>query len=168
MDAVPKLDSIDFKILAHLQHFGRCSNVELADRVGLTPSPCLGRVKRLEQHGFIESYGAQLALGKLGPHVQVFTEVTLKEHRRHDFVRFERAARNIAEVMDCYNVAGGYDYLMMVVARSVAHYHEVMESLLQMDVGMDRYLSYFVLRVPFSKNAYPLRELFRLHLVPDR
>ena len=160
MHAVPKLDFIDFKILEHLQHSGRCTNVELADRVGLSPSPCLGRVKRLEQHGFIESYGAQLSLAKLGPHVVVFTEVTLKEHRRHDFVRFERAAQNIPEIMDCYNVAGGYDYLLKVVARSVSHFQEVMENILEMDVGVDRYLSYFVLRVPFSKNAYPLQSLF--------
>lgn len=156
----PKLDRIDFKILAHLQRSGRCSNVELADQVGLTPSPCLGRVKRLEDHGFIESYGAHLALGKLGPVVIAFTEITLKEHRKDDFVRFERAASKIPEIMDCYNVAGGYDYLMRVVARSVSHYHETMESILNMDVGVERYFSYFVLRVPFSKQEYPLRELF--------
>ena len=156
MRTSPKLDRIDFKILAHLQRAGRCSNVDLADQVGLTPSPCLGRVKRLEECGFIESYGARLALAKLGPHVVVFTEITLMEHRKDDFVRFERAARGVPEIMDCYNVAGGYDYLLRVVARSVSHYHDVMEGILKMDVGLDKYFSYFVLRVPFTKNAYPL------------
>jgi len=168
MGTLPKLDRIDFKILAHLQQSGRCSNVDLADLVGLSPSPCLGRVKRLEEHGFIESYGAQLGLVKFGPVVIVFTEVMLKEHRKHDFVRFETKARDIPEIMDCYNVAGGYDYLMRIVARSVSHYHEVMESILKMDLGVERYFSYFVLRTPFSKHAYPLAELFGRDYPSDR
>jgi DNA-binding Lrp family transcriptional regulator len=80
-----KLDRIDLKILAKLQQAGRVTNVELADAVGLSPSPCLTRVKRLEQAGYITGYGAHLNLGKLGEFLTVFTEVTLSEHRRGDF-----------------------------------------------------------------------------------
>lgn len=160
MTSGPKLDRIDFKILAHLQRSGRCSNVDLAEQVGLSPSPCLGRVKRLEEHGFIQSYGAQLGLAKLGPHVIVFAEITLKEHRTPDLRKFERTIKAVPEIMDCYNISGGTDYLIRVVARSVSHYNEVMEHILAMDVGVEQYSSYFVLRVPFSKAAYPLAQLF--------
>src|SRR6185312_1147457 len=108
----PKLDRIDLKILAQLQRTGRITNVELADAVGLSPSPCLTRVKRLEQVGYISGYGAQIDLKKLGDFVTVFTEVTLQDHRSSDFVRFESKIRNVDEIMECYLVSGGYDYLL--------------------------------------------------------
>ena len=78
----PKLDRIDLKILAKLQQEGRITNVELADAVGLSPSPCLTRVKRLEKAGYITGYGAHVNFGKLGEYLTVFTEVTLSEHRQ--------------------------------------------------------------------------------------
>ena len=102
-----RVDSIDFLILAHLQRAGRCSNVELADSVGLTPSPCLTRVKRLQDNGFISSYRAQLELAKLGDVLTVFAEITLSKHRRRDLRRFEDAVRECPEVMECYRVSGG-------------------------------------------------------------
>ena len=91
----PKLDRIDLKILAQLQKTGRITNVELADAVGLSPSPCLTRVKRLEQAGYISGYGAQINLQKLGEFVTVFTEVTLEDHRSADFARFEARIRSL-------------------------------------------------------------------------
>ena len=83
-----KLDRIDIRILATLQEQGNITNVNLADVVGLSPSPCLQRVKRLEKAGYIESYRAVINLRKLSDHVTVFTEVTLADHRRKDFTRF--------------------------------------------------------------------------------
>ena len=77
----PRLDRIDLKILTQLQQSGRITNVELADAVGLSPSPCLTRVKRLEKAGYITGYGAHINLHKLGEYLTVFTEVTLTEHR---------------------------------------------------------------------------------------
>ncbi len=88
-----KLDRLDLRILAQLQKNGRITNVDLADAVGLSPSPCLIRVKRLEQAGYIAGYGAHLRLEKLGDTLTVFTEVTLSDHHREDFVRFETAIR---------------------------------------------------------------------------
>ena len=154
------LDSLDFQILAHLQREGRCSNVELAESVGLTPSPCLARVKRLQENGYIASYGAHLELGKLGDVLTVFTEITLSEHRRRDLQRFEETVREYPEVMECYNLSGGYDYLLKIVVRSVTHYQKVMETLLAADVGVTRFSSYIVLRLPFIKREYPLETLF--------
>ncbi len=94
MTASARLDRIDLRILAELQKNGRITNVDLADAVGLSPSPCLTRVKRLETAGYITGYGAQLQLRKLGDILLVFTEVTLSDHRYDDFSRFETAIRN--------------------------------------------------------------------------
>src|SRR5438874_6640217 len=110
-----KVDRLDLRILAQLQKNGRMTNVDLADAVGLSPSPCLTRVKRLEQAGYITGYGAQLQLRKLGEVLLVFTEMTLSDHRRDDFARFEAAIRNVPEIIECHLVSGGYDYLLKFV-----------------------------------------------------
>src|SRR5204862_3370831 len=100
----PKLDRIDLKILTQLQQSGRITNVELADAVGLSPSPCLTRLKRLEKAGYITGYGAHVRLEKLGDTQTVFTEVTLSDHRREDFARFEASIRGIDEIVECHLV----------------------------------------------------------------
>lgn len=150
------VDRFDLKILAYLQREGRCSNVELADAVGLSESPCLVRTKRLQQLGVIRSFGADIALEKLGDHVIVFSEVTISSHRRHDVRRFEQAAAGYREIVECYNVSGGYDYLLKVLAPSVARFHELMERLLQDDIGIEKFSSRIVLRQPFDNRPYPL------------
>ena len=114
-----KIDRLDLRILAQLQKNGRMTNVDLADAVGLSPSPCLIRVKRLEQAGYIAGYGAHLRLEKLGDTLTVFTEVTLSDHRREDFARFEAAIREVDEVLECHLVSGGYDYLLQELGLQV-------------------------------------------------
>jgi DNA-binding Lrp family transcriptional regulator len=160
MTAPAKLDRIDLKILAELQKNGRITNVDLADAVGLSPSPCLTRVKRLEQAGYITGYGAQLQLRKLGDVLLVFTEVTLSDHRRDDFARFEAAIRNIPEIVECHLVSGGYDYLLKFVTNGVNHYQSVIESMLERDIGIEKYFSYIVIKSPFVKPHYPIERLF--------
>jgi DNA-binding Lrp family transcriptional regulator len=155
-----ELDRMDFKILGHLQRVGRCSNVELSDLVGLSPSPCLTRVKRLQKIGVIEGFGAHLAMTMLGDLLIVFTEITVSNHRRKDLRRFEEAAETFPEVMECYNVSGGYDFLLRIVTRSVAHFQSVMDSLLEADLGIVKFSSRIVLRVPFVKHELPLDRLF--------
>jgi len=155
-----KLDRIDLKILAQLQRSGRMTNVELADAVGLSPSPCLTRVKRLEKAGFIGGYSAQINLDKLGEMLTVFTEVTLTEHRSGDFSRFETKIRKIDEIVECHLVSGGYDYLLKFVARGVAHYQTIIEGMLEGDYGIEKYFSYVVIKSPFIKQHYPIQKLF--------
>ncbi|CAN7609011.1 Lrp/AsnC family transcriptional regulator [Phenylobacterium sp. LjRoot225] len=156
----PKLDRIDLKILAQLQKSGRITNVELADAVGLSPSPCLTRVKRLEQSGYIVGYGAQINLQKLGEFITVFTEVTLEDHRSSDFVRFESKIRTIDEIMECHLVSGGYDYLLKFVTPGLGHYQSLIESLLEGNLGIEKYFSYIVIKSPFVKTYYPMQKLF--------
>src|SRR3954452_18481128 len=95
-----KLDRLDLRILSQLQKNGRVTNVDLADAVGLSPSPCLIRVKRLEQAGYISGYAAHLRLEKLGDTLTVFTEVTLSDHHGEDFFRPETAIREVNEIME--------------------------------------------------------------------
>ena len=155
-----ELDRMDLKILAHLQRMERCSNVELANSVGLSPSPCLTRVKRLQSIGVIEGFGAHLAMAKIGDFLTVFTEVTISNHRRKNLQRFEEAAETFPEIMECYNVSGGYDFLLKIVAGSVSHFQSVMDSLIEADLGIEKFSSYIVLRVPFVKHEFPLKRLF--------
>lgn len=159
MEAV-KLDRIDINILAQLQRNGRVTNVELADKVGLSASPCLLRVKRLEKGGYIQGYNAQIDIAKLGETVTVFTEITLNDHHREDFVKFEAAVRTIDEVIECHLISGGYDYLLKFLTRGVAHYQSIIEGMLERDIGVGKYFSYIVIKSPFVKMHYPLAKLF--------
>jgi DNA-binding Lrp family transcriptional regulator len=159
MRAAPKLDRIDINILVQLQANGRMTNVDLANAVGLSPSPCLQRVKRLEAAGYISGYGAHINLAKLTESVTVFTEVTLADHRRADFVKFEASIRNIDELLECHLVSGGYDYLLRFLVRNIARYQELMETLLDRNIGIEKYFSYIVIKTPIIKHSLPVRRL---------
>ncbi|WKX27642.1 Lrp/AsnC family transcriptional regulator [Tatumella ptyseos] len=159
MNGLLKLDRLDISILSHLQKDGRISNVNLADAVGLSPSPCLQRVKRLEAAGLIIGYEAHINLVKLTDYVNVFTEVTLTGHRREDFQRFEQGIKKVDELMECHLITGGYDYLLRFMTRTIEHYQEVIEGLLDASLGIDKYFSYIVIKSPVIKNSVPLKSL---------
>ena len=156
----PKLDRIDLRILAHLQKNGRLTNVDLAAAVGLSASPCLMRVKRLEKAGYISGYGAHLQMQKLGSLLVIFTEVTLSDHRVVDFARFENAVRKVDQIIECHLVSGGYDYLLRFVTRGVDDYQELMERLLGLEIGIEKYFSYIVIKSVFVKQFYPIEAYF--------
>jgi len=89
----------------------------------------------------------------------VFTEVTLADHRREDFVRFELAIREIDEILECHLVSGGYDYLLKFITRGVNHYQSIVEGLLERNIGIEKYFSYIVIKSPFLKPYYPIERL---------
>jgi DNA-binding Lrp family transcriptional regulator len=155
-----KLDRIDIKILYELQKNGRMTNVELAETVNLSPSPCLMRVKKLQSEGFIDGYSAQINLAKLGQTLTVFTEITLKNHRQSDFSRFLAAIEKVDSLVECHLVSGGYDYLLKFITRSIGEYQETMERLTDLNIGIDKYFSYVVLKSPVVKSYLPLPSLF--------
>ena len=155
-----KLDKIDIKILSELQKNGRITNVELAELVHLSPSPCLMRVKKLQTEGFITGYSAQVDVSRLGQTLTVFTEVTLKNHRHGDFARFLATVEKIDSVIECHLVSGGYDYLMKFVTAGISEYQTIMERLLEMDIGIDKYFSFVVLKSPIVKSHLPLDVIF--------
>ncbi|MFM0238747.1 Lrp/AsnC family transcriptional regulator [Paraburkholderia phytofirmans] len=154
------LDRLDLRILAELQMRGRMTNVELSDAVGLSPSPCLTRVKRLETAGFIAGYGALLKIEKLGDVQIVFAKIKLADHRREDFVRFIDAIRDIDEIMECHHATGGYDYLLKFVTRDIAHYHSVIEGLVERDIGIHAHFSYVIVESPIVRKRCRLDALF--------
>ncbi|WP_128255276.1 Lrp/AsnC family transcriptional regulator [Falsirhodobacter deserti] len=155
-----KLDRIDVKILAELQRNGRITNVELADLVALSPSPCLMRVKKLQQAGYITGYSALIDVAKLGDTLTVFTEFTLKNHRQIDFARFQEALEKVDSCIECHLVSGGYDYLAKFVTSGIVDYQTIIEGLIDREVGIDKYFSFVVMKTPFVKTQIPLTRLF--------
>lgn len=91
----------------------------------------------------------------------VFTEVTLSDHKRADFVKFESFIRGVDEILECHLISGGYDYLLRFMCSSIGHYQELMESILDRNVGIEKYFSYIVIKSPVVKNALPLRSLIK-------
>ena len=157
-----RLDRLDLKILATLQSAGRMTNLELAETVSLSATPCLQRVKRMEAAGYIRGYGAQLDIDRLCSNIVVFTEVTLNNHRREDFLRFERGIQEIPHILNCFLVTGGYDYLAQFIARDILDYQNAVESLLDRDLGVEKYFSYVTIKQVKRSPGYPLGLL-----VPD-
>ncbi len=159
MQGLPKLDRIDIAILSQLQSDGRVTNVALAEAVGLTTSPCLQRVRRLERAGYIERYRAHINLAKITDAVTVFTEVTLTDHKRDDFIAFENEIRQFETLQECHLISGGYDYLLKFVARNVAHYQEIIENVLERDIGVEKYFSYIVIKSVVVRDQVPVEAL---------
>jgi Lrp/AsnC family leucine-responsive transcriptional regulator len=119
---VPDLDAIDRRIIAELQSDARLSNVELADRVGLSPSPCLRRVKQLERTGYIEGYRAVLRRDRIGLGFSVFIGVKIDGHANERALKFEQAVAAMPEVIGCHLVSGDADYFLEVVVPDLQHY----------------------------------------------
>jgi DNA-binding Lrp family transcriptional regulator len=157
MKKAPKLDAIDLKILATLQVNGRITNAALADAVGLSQSPCLQRVKRLEDAGIITGYGAHIDLALLGETLTVFTEVTLTDHHRKDFARFEAAIADFDEVVECHLISGGYDYLLKFICKNVSTYQTTIERVLETCDGIGKYFSYIVIKSPIARRPSGLK-----------
>lgn len=154
-----KLDEFDLKILEALQRNGRMTKVQLAREINLSPSPCWERVRQLEASGLIRGYHAEIDIDRLMNLSMVLVEVTLKSHRAEDFERFEEVIRTIPEVMECYATGGGFDYLLKVVAPNIDYYQHLIEGLLDADIGIDRYYTYFVTKSIKLPGGYPIRHL---------
>lgn len=117
-----EIDKIDRKILAVLQADGRIANVELAEKIGLSPTSIGERLKRLQRDGYIEGYGARLNPQMLGLGLLVFVEVLLDKTTPDVFERFARAVRLAPEVLECHMVAGGFDYLVKARVADMSAY----------------------------------------------
>jgi Lrp/AsnC family transcriptional regulator, leucine-responsive regulatory protein len=138
------LDRIDRAILRTLQEDGRISNVELAKRINLSPSPCLERVRRLETEGYIEGYHARLNASKLNRGTTAFVEVTLNRTTSDVFDHFRNAVVEIKDVAECHMVAGGFDYLVKLRITSMEDYREVLTRLVDLP-GVSQTHTYMVI-----------------------
>ncbi len=148
------LDAIDRTILEILQDDGRISNHELADRVGLSPSACLRRVRRLEEAGVIDRYVALASPAALGLGTTAFVEITLVSQEERHLDAFEAAVVASPNVMACHLMAGAADYLVEVACDDVADYERIHRTHLATLPGVARITSSFSLRTVANRTAY--------------
>lgn len=156
--AQPPLDAIDRRLLAILQHNGRLTATELAERVGLTTSPCLRRLRLLEESGVIRGYSALLDQEKVGLPVSVFVSIKLERQNEEGLRLFETAVRDCPEVLDCYLMTGPRDYLLRVVARDLADYERFVKETLTRIEGIANIESSFALGQVKHSNVLPVGE----------
>ncbi|WP_284269856.1 Lrp/AsnC family transcriptional regulator [Mesorhizobium huakuii] len=154
-----KLDAIDLKILDAIQRDGRITKLALAEQVGLSPTPCWMRLRKLEKAGIVSGYHARIAMRVVAPVATVLMEVTLASHRQADFDRFERVIRDIPEIVACWSVGGGVDYVLKVMARDIDAYQRLVDSLLEREIGIDRYFTYIVIKTVKDDVALPVADL---------
>ena len=140
-----KLDERDIQILSILQEEGRITKTALADRLNLSLTPSWDRLQRLEDQGIIESYGARLSSPFLKNFHLVITEVELESHKEGEFARFEDAIMGFDEVLSCWSVGGGLDYILKVLVKDVSDYQDFLKKVLKANIGLRRYFSYAVL-----------------------
>ena len=151
-----KLDTVDKRILSALQQNGRVSNVELAAAVGLSPSPCLRRVRELENAGIIDRYVAVLDQRAAGYALSVFVQVTLERQVETALEGFERVIAGRPEVMECYLMTGDSDYLLRIVVPDVEAYEAFLKNHLTRVVGVSSIKSSFALNRVKYETALPL------------
>jgi Lrp/AsnC family transcriptional regulator of ectoine degradation len=154
-----KLDPIDLKILDAIQRDGRITKLALAEQVGLSPTPCWMRLRKLEKAGVVSGYHARIAMRVVAPVATVLMEVTLANHRQADFDRFERVIRDIPEIVACWSVGGGVDYVLKVMARDIDAYQRLVDGLLEREIGIDRYFTYIVIKTVKDEIALPIADL---------
>ncbi|MFK0158630.1 Lrp/AsnC family transcriptional regulator [Streptomyces sp. NPDC090493] len=118
------MDEVDRSILAVLENNGRINNNELAARVGLSPSPCLRRVRQLEEAGVIRGYRALIDPAAVGRGLRVFAGVRLMRHTRADVIAFERGVTQLTEVIACHHITGNFDYLLQVEVADLPAYED--------------------------------------------
>lgn len=155
-----KLDATDIRILAEIQREGRITKLALAERVGLSPTPCWMRLKRLERQGVVSGYQARIRSRLVAAHTAVLVEVTLGNHRQADFDRFERAIRDSPQVVSCWAVGGGVDYILKVVSGSIDAYQRLVDGWLGKEIGIARYFTYIVTRTVKDEVDVPVELLF--------
>jgi DNA-binding Lrp family transcriptional regulator len=151
-----ELDAIDWKILGLLQTDARISNVDLARQVGLSPSPCLNRVRALEKGGYISRYVTLLDSLRVGLRVSVFIQVTLEKQIEPALQTFERAIRDRPEVMECYLMTGDADYLLRVVVPDLQALEHFILNFLSRVPGVGNIKSSFALKQVKYQTALPL------------
>ena len=155
------LDAIDLRILNALQSDGRLTNQELADQVGLSPSPCLRRVRRLERDGFIRTYRAVLDRDSVGLGLTVFVEIKVEKHSRDNAQALQQALAALPEVIACHMVSGTADFIAEIVVSNLKAYERLLtEKLLILPMIGDIRSNFALTRVK-SDAALPLTHLRR-------
>ena len=152
------MDRVDRAILHEIQLDGRLSNNALADRVNLSESACLRRVRRLEDSGLLRGYVGLVDQSQAGYPDNVFVQITLHSQQQDDLKAFETAVSNLPEVMECYLMSGESDYLLRVIVRDARDYERMHSQHLTRLPGVARVHSSFALRTVTKKTEIPIRD----------
>lgn len=149
------IDQIDLKILSILQSDARITNHDLSNKVNLSPSSCLQRVRRLEDENYIENYNAHIDLDKICRTVSVILTVSLHDHSNDNFDTFNKAVKEFPEIVECYTVSGNFDYFLRVVCPDMKSYLELNDALIDRMEGTANVSGHVVLAntKPFSGYA---------------
>jgi len=150
------MDAHDHAIVRALQADGRMSNVELAERISLSESATLRRVRALEEVGLIEGYTARINQARAGLPNNVFMNITLHSQDQHDLEAFEEAVQHVPEVIECYLMTGEFDYLLRVVVADTADFERVHSQKLTRLPGVSRVQSSFTLRTVRKSSELPV------------
>jgi len=150
-----KLDAIDRKIVSILQQEGRIRTIELADRIGLSPTPCARRIVRLEEEGVITGYTATVNQDKIGLPISIFVSVELENQGAEALELFEKQVVSFEEIMECFIMTGSQDFLMRVVAADLASYERFLQEKLTRVPGIRMIRSRFALRRLVNRNRLP-------------
>ena len=153
---VKKIDRIDRNILTILQQEGRISYTELADRVGLSTTPCMERVKRLERDGFITGYHASVNPQMLNYNLLVFVEIALSYQSPDAFERFNRAVSTLPYILECHLVSGDADYLLKARLHDMSQYRELLGDMLLTLPGVKNSKSYIVMEEVKEQTQLPV------------
>lgn len=152
-----EIDRYDRAILNALQHDGRLSNQELAERIGLSPSPCLRRVRRLEESGLIEGYRALLNARQLNMKLMAFIHISMDRHTPERFENFEKKVAQCPEVLECHLITGqDADYLLKVIVEDMDGFQALLLERITRIEGVSGVHSSFVMKSPVRKTALPL------------
>ena len=151
-----KIDAVDKKIISILQKEGRIRTIDLAEQIGLSPTPCARRIVRLEEEGVITGYTATVNQDKLGLPISIFVSVELENQGAEALERFEREVVSFEEVMECFIMTGSQDFLMRVVAADLASYELFLQEKLTRIPGIRMIRSRFALRRLVKRNRLPI------------
>ncbi|MFK5984365.1 MAG: Lrp/AsnC family transcriptional regulator [Pseudomonadota bacterium] len=155
-----KLSRIDLQILNEIQKNARITNIELADIIGLSPSPCLRRVKQLEQLGYIDEYVTRLNQKKLQLKLTAIIQISMDKHTSERFDNFEQTIKQYGEVLECYMITGQQaDYLLKVIIPDMEYYQEFLLGRLTRIEGVVGVQSSFIMRKVVDRTILPLEHL---------
>jgi Lrp/AsnC family transcriptional regulator of ectoine degradation len=147
------LDTSDIRILNAIQNNGQLSKSALSEMVNLSPTSCWVRLTKLKKEGLIRGYHADIDVSKIADLTKVIVTVSLNKHHKLDFQKFESHIESIDEIISCVATGGGFDYVMTVISSSLVDFQDLMEQLVEDEIGIDRYITYIVTRDVKSKQS---------------
>lgn len=152
------LDRTDYRILHHIQNNARMTNVDLAEAIGLSPAPCLRRVKALEEGGVIKCYAGIVDAGAVGLPISIFINISLERQERSHLEDFEDNIRTNPEVMECYLMTGNSDYLVRIVVPDLQSFERFLADKLTRIPGVANIQSSFAVKQVVYNTELPLQE----------